>query len=91
MGNPHYWSRQKKFTRTEPALTLHFTHHPGDVIIRVALANRPAHDLIVAPPGSSDQALFLLVRDYVRDLTRTEAKQLRIGSPIPAFQKRRTS
>lgn len=83
MSTPHYWSRQKKFTRTERALTLHFTHHPGDVIIRVALRNRPAHDLIVAPPGASDYDLFHLVRDYMKSLTRTEARQARVGNPTP--------
>lgn len=87
MPHPHYWSRQRKFTRTERALTLHFTHHPEDLIIRVALENQPAHDFIVAPPGATDRELFHLVRDYTKALTRDEAKALklteRVGTPTP--------
>ena len=72
----HYWSRQRTFSRRRPALMLHFTHHPGDCIIRVALRNRPAHDLIVVPPEATDLALFQQVQQYTKDLTRDEARAL---------------
>jgi hypothetical protein len=71
-----YWSRQRKFSRRRVALTLHFTRHPGDCIIRVALRNRPAHDLIVVPPGASDKDMFLQVQQYARAVTRDEARAL---------------
>lgn len=71
-----YWSRQRRFSRADRAVTLHFTRHPGDDVIRVALANAPAHDIILVPPGSSDEQQYLLVRDYTRALTRPEVRAL---------------
>lgn len=82
----HYWSRQCRFSRSERAVTLHFTRHPDDVVIRVALKNQPAHDVIVAPAELPDRQLFLLVRDYTRALTRPEVRALQtvgIGTPTP--------
>lgn len=71
-----YWSRQRRFSRADRAVTLHFTRHPGDTVIRVALANAPAHDIILVPPGSSDEQQYRLVRDYTRDLTRSDLRTL---------------
>lgn len=66
----------RKFTRTQRAVTLHFLRHPGDSVIMVALANRPAHDLIVVPAGASDARMYEMVRDYTKDLTRHELHHL---------------
>lgn len=71
-----YWSRSRTYSRAHRAVTLHFTRHPGDTIIRVALANRPAHDLILVPEGANDLELYHLVRDYAKALTRAELQDL---------------
>lgn len=86
--NARYWSRMRKYSRTRRALVLHFTRHPGDNTIRVALANRAAHDIILLPEGATDQRMYELVRDYTKDLTRLELLQLAItpkgvGTPTP--------
>jgi hypothetical protein len=83
-----YWSRQRKFTRTQRAVTLHFTRHPGDSVIRVALANRPAHDIILLPPGVTNAGMYHLVRGYAKDLTRHELHHLTkgVGTPTPTNQ-----
>lgn len=66
----------RKFTRTQRAVTLHFIRHPGDGVIMVALANRPAHDLIMVPAGATDADMYALVRDYTKELTRHELHHL---------------
>lgn len=67
-----YWSRMRKHSRAKRAVTLHFTRHPDDVVIRVARANRAAHDIILVPEGATDADLYHLVRDYTRDLSRLD-------------------
>jgi hypothetical protein len=87
-----YWARTRKFSRTRRALVLHFTLYPGDVVIRVALANRAAHDIILVPPGATDSVLYRLVRDYTKDLTRPELTLIDnhqpwgVGAPTPSHQ-----
>jgi hypothetical protein len=76
----------RKFTRTQRAVTLHFTRHPGDALIRVALANRPAHDIILLPEHVTDQDMYHLVRSYTKDLTREELHHMNnrgVGTPTP--------
>ena len=71
-----YWSRQRKYASSKRPVTLHFTRHPGDSIIRVALVNRPAHDIILLPPSASTNTTYQLVRDYTKALTKLELLQL---------------
>lgn len=71
-----YWCRSRKYSRARPAARLHFTRHPDDSVIRVALANRPAHDIILIPEGADDKALYHLVSDYSKALTRPELHHL---------------
>lgn len=66
----------RNYSRARRAVTLHFTRHPGDSIIRVALANRAAHDIITVPDGATDEQLYHLVRDYTKALTRDELAAL---------------
>lgn len=66
----------RRFSRSQRAVTLHFTRHPGDSVILVALANRPAHDLILLPGRLTDEQLYQKVREYTRDLTRHELHHL---------------
>lgn len=67
----------RKYSRARRAVTLHFSRHPGDSVIRVALANRPAHDIILLPPDVTDEQLYHLVRDYTKALTREELAALK--------------
>lgn len=62
----------RRYSSTKRALVLHFTRHPGDPFLRVALANHPAHDIILLPDGVTDSAMYHLVRDYTRALTKLE-------------------
>lgn len=71
-----YWSRMRKYSRSRPAITLHFTRQPDDPIILVAVANRPAHDFIMVPDRATDEEQYRLVRDYTRGLTREELAAL---------------
>jgi hypothetical protein len=77
----------RKYSSSRRALTLHFTRHPGDHVIRVALANRPAHDIILLPEGVTDEQMYLLVRAYTKDLTKLDLLELNhfkgVGVPTP--------
>ena len=85
-----YWSRQRKYASSKPALMLHFTRHPGDHVIRVALRNRPAHDIILLPEGATDAQLYQLVTAYTKGLTKLDLLHLihstkkGVGTPTPA-------
>lgn len=79
----------RKFTRTQRAVVLHFTRHPGDTVIQVALANRAAHDIILLPEGVTDEGMYLLVTGYTKALTRLDLLELHqttkrgVGTPTP--------
>lgn len=78
-----YWHRQKRERKGRRPVRLHFTYAPGDVIIRVALRNRPAHDIIVVPPDATAARLYSAVNEYTKALTKTELGQL--STPLSTY------
>ena len=62
----------RKYSSSKRALVLHFTRHPGDPFIRVALANHRAHDIILLPEGTTTVGMYQLVSAYTKALTKLE-------------------
>lgn len=79
----------RKYSSSKRALVLHFTRHPGDSIIRVALANHRAHDIILLPPGITDAGMYQLVTQYTKALTKLDllkllhSMKMGVGAPTP--------
>ena len=79
-----YWCRQVRASKALAPLVLHFTRHPGDSVIRVAVRNAPAHDIILLPGNPTPADMYRAVRDYTKSLTKHEIlTQLGVGTPTP--------
>jgi hypothetical protein len=75
-----------------PPVRVHFLHHPEDVVIKVSLENRRAHDIIIVYPDSTPKELYSAVHKYMKALTRDELRALSPAlstypQPMDAHQK----